>query len=214
MASRLSVLAPGVALLIGTSPPPARAQPAAAPGRPTLAAASAVDPPVVDGNVLGDPAWAGVPAATGFRQTSPDEGSPATERTEVRVVFTEDTLYFGVVCRDRDPDGIIVSDSRRDSSLSDSDNFQLILDTFLDGRNGFVFGASPAGQEYDGQVIDEGVGGSGMGRGGASVGGGGGFNLNWDGAWEVRTRISEVGWSAEFAIPFRTVRYPGGRRQT
>ena len=215
MASRLFVLAPGVALLLGTSPPPAaRAQPAAAPGRPTLAAAAATDPPVVDGDVLGDPAWAGVPAATGFRQTSPDEGSPATERTEVRVVFTEETLYFGVVCRDRDPDGIIVSDSRRDSSLSDSDSFQLILDTFLDGRNGFVFGASPAGQEYDGQVIDEGVGGSGMGRGGASVGGGGGFNLNWDGAWEVRTRISEVGWSAEFAVPFRTLRYPGGRRQT
>ena len=164
--------------------------------------------------MLGDPAWADVPFATGFRQTNPDEGQPATERTEVRVLFTADTLYVGVVCYDRDPDAIIVTDSRRDSSLSDSDSFQLIFDTFLDKQNGFVFGTSPAGQEYDGQVVNEGVGGSGMGRGGASRGGGGGFNLNWDGVWQVRTQVSDIGWSAEFGIPFRTLRYPAGDSQT
>ena len=164
--------------------------------------------------MLGDPAWADVPFATGFRQTNPDEGQPATERTEVRVLFTADTLYVGVVCYDRDPDAIIVTDSRRDSSLSDSDSFQLIFDTFLDKQNGFVFGTSPAGQEYDGQVVNEGVGGSGMGRGGASRGGGGGFNLNWDGVWQVRAQVSDIGWSAEFGIPFRTLRYPPGDSQT
>ena len=164
--------------------------------------------------MLGDPAWADVPFATGFRQTNPDEGQPATERTEVRVLFTADTLYVGVVCYDRDPDAIIVTDSRRDSSLSDSDSFQLIFDTFLDKQNGFVFGTSPAGQEYDGQVVNEGVGGSGMGRGGASRGGGGGFNLNWDGVWQVRAQVSDIGWSAEFGIPFRTLRYPAGDSQT
>lgn len=139
--------------------------------------------PTLDGDVLGDPAWDGVPFATGFRQTAPDEGQPATERTEVRVLFTEDTIYFGVVCYDSDPDAIIMTDSRRDSSLTDSDSFQLILDTFRDQQNGFVFGTSPAAQEYDGQVINEGTGGSGLGGGGASRGGGGGFNLNWDGVW-------------------------------
>ena len=77
----------------------------------------------MDGDVLGDPAWADVPHVTGFRQTAPDEGQPATERTDVRVLFTEDTLYFGVVCYDRDPSSIIVTDSRRDSSLGDSDSF-------------------------------------------------------------------------------------------
>ena len=122
---------------------------------------TAAEPPAVDGDVLGDPAWVDVPFATGFRQTNPDEGEPATERTEVRVLFTADTLYVGVVCYDRDPQAIIVTDSRRDSSLSNSDSFQLIFDTFLDKQNGFVFGTSPAGQEYDGQVINEGVGGSG-----------------------------------------------------
>ena len=171
-------------------------------------------PPLLDGNVLGDPAWDGAPPATGFRQTAPDEGQPASERTEVRVVFTDDTIYFGVVCYDRDPGAIIVTDSRRDSSLADSDSFQLILDTFLDRQNGFVFGTSPAGQEYDGQLVNEGAGGSGMGRGGTSFGAGGGFNLNWDGVWQVRTATSDVGWSAEFAIPFRTIRFPAGRAQT
>ena len=186
-----------------------------APPLPTLEATpAAAAAPVVDGDVLGDPAWADVPFATGFRQTNPDEGQPATEHTEVRVLFTADTLYVGVVCYDRDPDAIIVTDSRRDSSLSDSDSFQLIFDTFLDKQNGFVFGTSPAGQEYDGQVVNEGVGGSGMGRGGASRGGGGGFNLNWDGVWQVRAQVSDIGWSAEFGIPFRTLRYPAGDSQT
>lgn len=180
------------------------------------AAAVAVEvnlPPTLDGDVLDDPAWMGAPVISGFTQTQPNEGEAATESTEVRVVFSAETLYFGVVCYDRNPAAIIVSDSRRDSSLGDSDSFQLILDTFLDRQNGFVFGTSPAGQEYDGQVVNEGTGGSGLGGGGASSGGGGGFNLNWDGAWEVRTAISDIGWSAEFAIPFRTIRYPSGEAQ-
>ena len=170
--------------------------------------------PVLDGAVLDDPAWADAPAATGFVQTQPDEGRPASERTEVRIVYTGDTLYFGVVCYDSDPSSIIVTDSRRDSSLADSDSFQLILDTFLDRQNGFIFGTSPSGQEYDGQLVNEGAGGSGMGFGGQTRGAGGGFNQNWDGVWQVRTAISDVGWTAEFAIPFRTLRFPAGREQT
>ena len=125
------------------------------------AAAPAAVAPTLDGDVLGDPAWMGVPAASGFVQTAPDEGLPASERTEVRVVYTDDTIYFGIVCYDDDPASIIVTDSRRDSALTSSDSIQLILDTFLDQQNGFVFGTSPGGQEYDGQLINEGAGGSG-----------------------------------------------------
>ena len=172
--------------------------------------------PDMDGNVLDDPAWAAATPSTGFRQTAPDEGLPATQRTEVRIVFTDDTIYFGVVCYDDDPSAIIVSDSRRDSSMNDADSFQMVLDTFTDQQNGFVFGTTPAGQEYDGQVINEGgerlFGGSG--GGGFSRGGGGGFNINWDGAWQVSTAITEIGWSAEFAIPFRTIRFPDRAEQT
>ena len=173
--------------------------------------------PLLDGDVLGDPAWADAVPVSGFRQTRPEDGQPATERTEVRVVFTRDTIYFGVVCYDRDPSAIIMTDSRRDSTLNDSDSFQMVLDTFSDQQNGFVFGTSPAGQEYDGQVINEGGGRfnfRGSGGGGFSRGGAGGFNLNWDGAWQVRTAITDVGWTAEFAIPFRTVRYPARADQS
>ena len=176
------------------------------------------DTPVLDGDVLGDSAWAAARPTTGFRQTAPDEGQPASERTEVRIAYTSETLYIGVVCYDRDPSSIIVTDSRRDSSLRDSDSFLVILDTFSDRQNGFVFGTSPAGQEYDGQVINEGGGRGGgfssSGSGGFSRGSAGGFNLNWDGAWQVRTRVSDIGWSAEFAIPLRTVRYPARELQS
>ena len=213
VAVTLALAAPAVAGQ-GQRPPRDRVQPVAATDIRSAVALRVESPPLLDGDVLGDPAWVGVAAATSFVQTAPDEGQPASERTEVRIVFTDDTIYVGIVCYDRDPASIIVTDSRRDSSLSDSDSVQIILDTFLDGQNGFVFGTSPAGQEYDGQLVNEGAGGSGMGRGGSSRGAGGGFNLNWDGAWVVRTAVSNIGWSAEFAIPFRTLRFPAGRGQT
>ena len=179
--------------------------------------------PIMDGQVLDDPAWTGVEPVTGFRQTTPEEGAPATERTEVRVAYSNDTLYFGVVCYDSDPSTIIVSDSRRDSPLTETDSFQIILDTYLDQQNGFVFGTNPSGLEYDGQVTNEGQGSGGFGSFTGGGGGGGGrqqrgagrgFNLNWDGSWEVQTQVSDIGWSAEFAIPFRTLRYPTEASQT
>ena len=172
----------------------------------------------MDGNVLADPAYDDAVVATGFRQNTPDEGQRASERTEVRIVYTDDTVYFGVVCYVADPRTIIVANSRRDSSLNDTDSFQIILDTFLDQQNGFIFGTNPAGVEYDGQVTNEGqgsgrLGGSG-GGGRQQRGSGGGFNLNWDGVWQISTQVSDIGWTAEFAIPFRTLRYPGGMTQT
>jgi hypothetical protein len=175
--------------------------------------------PVVDGRIADDPAWAGVAPLVDFWQTAPDAGQPASERTEVRIVYTDEALYFGIVLSDSDPAGLTVSDSRRDSPLDDSDSFRIVLDTYRDRQNGFVFATNPAALEYDGQVNGEGnnspFGGGGGGGGGRQLAGsGGGFNLNWDGAWEVRTSSSDEGWSAEFAIPFRTLRYePGSGRE-
>lgn len=156
--------------------------------------------PTIDGNVLGDPAFQGVAPAVGFWQQAPYEGRPASERTEIYVVYTADTIYFGVVCYDRNPEGIIVASSRRDSSLVETDSFQLVLDTYLDHQSGYVFGTNPVGIQYDGQVTREGQG------GGFQTAGG--FNINWDGDWDVEAEITEIGWSAEIAIPFRTIRYP------
>lgn len=162
--------------------------------------------PVIDGEVLGDPAWAGVTPTSGFWQVRPDEGQPATQRTEVYIGFTEEALYIGVMAYDDNPEGIIVADSRRDSSLDDTDSFQVIIDGMMDRQNGYVFGTNPAGIEYDAQVTNEGAGGF---RGGSS-----GFNLNWDTTWTVNARISEIGWSAEMEIPFSSLRYGSGEIQS
>ena len=200
-----------------TSPGPVAGFEIAAQGTAKIIRAVEVEePPALDGDVLGDPAWASATPVGGFRQTAPDEGRPATERTEVRIVFAAETIYIGVVCYDAEPSSIIMSDSRRDSSMTDADSFQMVFDTFADRQNGFVFGTTPAGQEYDGQVINEGGTRSGFrrsGGGGFSRGSAGGFNINWDGAWQVQTGISDVGWSAEFAIPFSTIRFPAREEQ-
>ena len=139
----------------------------------------------------------------------------------MRIVYTDEAIYFGVVCFVRDPATVIVSDARRDSSLVETDSFQIVLDTYRDQQNGFVFGTNPAGLEYDGQLTNEGEGSGGIGgglvqRSGSQQqrGSGGGFNLNWDGVWQVAAQVTDIGWTAEFAIPFRTLRYASGPAQT
>lgn len=167
--------------------------------------------PVVDG-VLDDPVWRQAELITNFVQAEPYEGQPATEQTHVRILYSKDTLFIGFVCHDSAPSRIVVTDSRRDSSMDEMDSFQIILDTYHDKQNGFVFGTNPAGIEFDGQVSNEGQGGvriTETTRGSTRVqaGSGGGFNLNWDASWQVRTSRTESAWMGEFAIPFRSLRY-------
>ncbi len=188
-----------------TAAPEAQNEPPTTP--PTAIAIRVEDPPKIDGDVLNDPVWENIPGVSGFWQTTPDEGQPSSEHTEIRILYTRSTLYFGVICYDRDPDSIIISDTRRDSPLDESDSFQIILDTYHDRQNGFVFGTNPVGIEYDGQVTDEGQGAANP-FGFQTSASGGGFNINWDSSWEVKTEISKIGWTAEFAIPFRTLRFP------
>ena len=169
--------------------------------KPTLKATRTDKAPTLDGVVLGEELWSKATPATGFTQTAPREGEPASEKTEVYVLFDDEAIYLGVVCHDRTPDGIVISDSLRDASLEETDSFRLVFDTYSDHLNGFLFGTNPAGIQYDGQVSRDGE---------VDVGSTGGFNLNWDGAWEVAAKVFEGGWSAEFAIPFRTLRFPKG----
>ena len=216
MASPHCAIVVGITLVLAARPTVGQpgggvALPPAVP--PAFAAVATDDAPLLDGVVLGDPAWGEAVSAPGFWQTQPDEGAPASERTEVRVVFSDSTLYIGVVCYDREAGLLTIADSRRDASLDDGDSIQIILDTFLDQQSGFVFGTSPAGQEYDGQVVNAGEGRLGRSTT-TSSGSGAGFNGNWDGVWDVRTSVAEVGWSAEFAIPFRTLSYPTRPVQT
>src|SRR5215510_8514065 len=172
--------------------------------------------PVIDGFVR-EPVWQEIEPANGFIQQEPNEGSVATEQTEVRFAYDDRNLYIGIICFDSQPEHIVVTQNRRDGSLTDTDSIQILLDTFHDGQNAFVFGTSPTGIEYDGQVSKAGQGDAGTfgqtsgrsqtgtGQGGAQRAGAAAFNGNWDGVWSVRSQITERGWEAEMVIPFRTL---------
>ena len=173
---------------------------------PTMAATALSQAPQIDGNVAGDSAWEGAIPAAGLWQTRPNEGAASTQQTRIYVGYTDDALYIGVIAYDDEPDAIVVTDSRRDSELGDTDAFLVIIDGLLDRQNGYLFGTNAAGMEYDAQITREGSGNFG--------GGAGSFNVNWDGNWRVESRISEIGWSTEMEIPFKTLRYGADDEQT
>lgn len=158
--------------------------------RPALPATPLTRPPVIDGNILDDPAWQAVTPETTFTQNTPEDGMPVSQRTELRLAYTEDAVYVAFVCFDEEPERIIASDARRDAGLGDVDAVRFVFDTYRDEQNGFVFGTNVNAEEWDAQLSSNGE------------------NINWDGVWEVRTRTAGHGWSAEFRIPLKTLRYP------
>jgi uncharacterized protein DUF5916/cellulose/xylan binding protein with CBM9 domain len=162
-----------------------------------LTATRASGPVVIDG-VLDENAWAAAPPARGFIQSDPREGQPATFETEVRTLYNDDAIFFGVVATDPDPSKLIVTDLRKDYAVDASDAFSIILDTFHDGRNGYEFATNPAGAKWDAQVTNEGRD----------------INANWDAIWDVRTRTTATGWVAEIWIPFRTLKFANADPQT
>lgn len=186
-------------------------------GRRIATARRTAHPPIIDG-APDDAVWAEATPLGDFIQSDPFEGQPATERTEVRILYDDKNIYVGVTCFDSEPSLIVTSDTRRDADMSAMDSFQLIFDTFHDRQNGFVFGTNAAGSQYDAQIRNEGEtqqvsagpGLASVGAGGGGTGGnnaGAGVNVNWDADWDVKSRVSDVGWTAEFRIPFRTLRY-------
>src|SRR3989442_10796320 len=201
-----------IALLIGLACPQGLAGQAPS---PTATAHVVVTPPVIDGR-LTDPAWAEATPITGFVQRELHEGAPITERTEVRIVTDGQALYVGAWLYDTDPSGIVPGEKVRDGDISKSDYFGILLDTYHDRQNGFVFTTTPAAIEYDAQVVNEGEGGGIQlpGQTRASAGSLGGFNLNWDGTWTVATSVDSAGWYSQIRIPFTTLRYAAGEQQT
>lgn len=112
-------------------------------------------PPVVDGR-LADDAWRTAVPFTDITQRDPHEGSAVSERTEVRLLTDEEALYIGAWLYDRDAGAIVAGEKIRDVTLTNSDSFGILLDTYRDRQNGFLFATTPAGVEYGGQVIREG----------------------------------------------------------
>jgi hypothetical protein len=172
-------------------------------------------PPKMDGR-LDDPAWSKAPVIADFAQHEPHEGDAPSERTEVRLLYDDQALYFGVWCYDATPSAIVVGEERRDANPKDTDSFLIVLDTYHDHQNGIVFGTTPAGIEYDAQVAQGGgtTDPNATARSRQVAGSGASFNLNWDGNWKVLTTTDSTGWKAEFRIPFSTLRFGAGNHQT
>ena len=143
----------------------------------------------VDGR-LDEPLWQRIQPATDFRQLDPDNGEPATQRTEVRIAFNDNSLYLGVNCFDSDPEGMRGNTMQRDGTLGGDDRFQFILDTFLDGRTAYFFALNPSGAMVDSTVLP-----------------GGRQERSWDGIWNARVERTDKGWFAEIEIPFRTINF-------
>lgn len=175
---------------------------------PTFNTLRVTTAPTIDGK-LDEAMWSQGTPIKDFVQRELNEGVPASERTEVRLASDGVNLYIGARMYDREPQLIVPGEKIRDVQLANSDHIAFIFDTYHDHQNGFVFATTPAGIEYDGQVIREGEGGGAMvaGQNRAQSGGLGGFNVNWDASWTVATTIDSLGWTAEFRIPFSTLRY-------
>ena len=167
--------------------------------------------PKIDGNILSDPLWSEINPIKNLIQIKPRFGELASEKTEIRIAFSDKILFIGVICFDKNPEKIVVSDSRRDSDLNDDDSFLFIIDTYNDQQNGFLFGTNSNGMEYDAQIDNEGKGNFNANRQQGGVIGG--TNINWDASWEVKTDKGDYGWSAEFAIPLNSIRFSPGKNK-
>ena len=148
-------------------------------------------PPRVDG-VLDEPFWAAIPPITGFRQRDPVDGAPASERTEVRIAYDNDALYFGFSFFDSEPDRIRRAILDRGGRISKDDRVVVALDTYLDRRNGYIFEVGALGTQDDALFSDESLDRP---------------DWNWDGVFTTDTTVNAEGWVLEMAIPFTTIRF-------
>ena len=165
-------------------------------GQATIRAIRLDGPLSIDGH-LDEAVYDTVPAIGGFIQQVPDEGAPATERTDTWVFFTDDTIYIAARCWDSQPERMVANEMRRDNlGIFQNENFAVALDTFYDKRNAYMFHTNPLGGLFDGIITA------------------GNMNRDWNGVWETSTQRFENGWTVEIAIPFKTIRFSPGSVQT
>lgn len=162
------------------------------PGKRAAVVTSTTDAITVDG-VLDEPIWRAAPTIGDLTQRQPDEGQPPTQRTDVTLLYDRDYLYVGVVAHDGEPQRVIGTQMARDASLMADDRVEILLDTFRDQRSAFYFATNPSGALVDGLVAN------------------GQLNADWDAIWDVRTTRTDQGWTAEFAIPFKSLSFPSAR---
>jgi hypothetical protein len=167
-------------------------------GRTVVRATRLATPLRIDGQ-LDEEIYSTLKSLTDFIQAVPNEGEVSTERTEAWVMFDDDFIYItGRLWDTAPPDKWVANELRRDTSqLRQNDSFGVLLDTFHDRRNGYHFYTNPLGGFADQIVTDE-----------------GNPNVDWNPVWQVRTGRFEGGWTAELAIPFKSIRYVSGENQT
>jgi uncharacterized protein DUF5916 len=153
--------------------------------------------PVIDGK-LDEPVWQEGSLLDGFIQFEPQAGQPASEKTEIRVGYDSGNIYFGIRCYDREPEKILGGAMRADVEMSQDDSITIILDTFHDRRNGFLLAVNPLGGRVDALVRNDGEE----------------VNVDWDGIWEASAARDSLGWTAEIAVPFKTLRFNPADSQT
>lgn len=158
-------------------------------------------PPRMDGT-LGDPLWQSAKPIADFRQREPHEGAIPTEKTEVRVLYTQNAVYFGVRCFDSEPSRIIATELRRDVSQDLDDHFEILIDSNHDRRSAYVFEVNPLGTQNDGLIVEE--------QGGQGYNGGD-FDTGWDGVWTSEARIALDGWTATVEIPFSSLNFTNSK---
>jgi hypothetical protein len=145
---------------------------------------------------LDEEIWRVAPPITGFIQLRPDNGAPAREATEVRIVYDDENIYVAVIAFDSQPERITLNSVQRDFPTFESDGVTVVFDSLRDGRSGFSFTTNAAGAKRDQQLSNDGQG-----------------NLDWDGAWDAKAAINEQGWIVEYLIPFKTLRFTDSSSQ-
>jgi len=145
--------------------------------------------PTLDG-VLDEPFWNLIDPVTGFLQRDPVDGAAPTERTEVRIAYTENALYFGMKMFDSEPDRILSNILQRGGWIDKDDRVLIALDTYRDGRNAYLFEIGSLGAQDDALISDEST-----------------QDWNWDGIYTTEARITDEGWVLEVEIPFTTIRF-------
>jgi hypothetical protein len=151
--------------------------------------------PRLDGT-LDDALWQSAKPIIDFRQREPQEGEPATEKTEVRILYTRHAVYFGIHCYDSAPSRIVATELRRDVSQDLDDHFEILINSNHDRRGGYVFEINPLGTQSDGLVVEEQSGSEGT-----------DFDSGWDGVWTSEARITQDGWTATIEIPLTTLNF-------
>lgn len=161
--------------------------------RPRIRIGTSTESVRLDGR-LTEAAWNAVDSIAALRQVEPREGSVPSMRTTVRVLTTGDAVVIGVSAYDNDPSRIVSFARQRDASLDSEDHIKIVLDTYLDGRSGYVFAVNPNGARYDALVTNQGED----------------ENSNWDAIWEAATVRTANGWSAEIVIPLKSILFKPG----